>query len=114
MAAFCSPFCSGGPSGSWVNVNKRYLGLKLKISGKIHYGWARLNVKIQGSSIVGTLTGYAYETVPGKPIRAGQTKDGGEMIVEPATLGHLAQGAGAISRWRRRNSVGTGSRTKPN
>jgi hypothetical protein len=100
MAFYCSPFCSGGPSGSWVNVNNRYLGLQVKIGGKIHYGWARLNVKIQGSSIVGTLTGYAYETVPGKPIKAGQTKDGDDATVQPASLGHLAQGASAISAWR--------------
>jgi hypothetical protein len=96
MAAFCSPFCSGGPSGSWVNVNKRYLGLKVTIGGKIHYGWARLNVKIQGSSIVGTLTGYAYETVPEKPIKAGQTSSGEDARVQPASLGHLARGASAI------------------
>ncbi len=97
MAAYCSPFCSGGPSGSWVNVNKRYLGLKLKIGGKVHYGWARLNVSIQGSAIVGTLTGYAYETIPGKPIKAGQIKEGDDATIEPASLGHLAQGASAIS-----------------
>jgi hypothetical protein len=100
MALYCSPFCSGGPSGSWVNVNKRYLGLKLKVGGKTHYGWARLNVTVQGSSIVGTLTGYAYETVPGKPIRAGETKDDDEATVQPASLGHLAQGASALSAWR--------------
>jgi hypothetical protein len=100
MAFNCYPFCSGGPSGSWVNVNKRYLGLELKIGSKIHYGWARLNVKIQGSSIVATLTGYAYETVPGKPIKAGQTKDDDDAAVQPASLGHLAQGASAISVWR--------------
>jgi len=99
MAFYCYPFCSGGPSGSWVNVNKRHLGLKLKVDGKVHYGWARLNVKVQGSSIVGTLTGYAYETIPGKPIKAGQTSDD-DASVQPASLGHLANGASAISSWR--------------
>jgi hypothetical protein len=102
MAFYCYPFCSGGPSGSWVNVNKRYLGLSVKVNGKIHYGWARLNVKVHGSSIVGTLTGYAYETVPGKPIKAGQIKDDEDATVQPASLGHLAKGAGAISAWRRK------------
>ena len=100
LAFYCSPFCSDVPTGSWVNVNKRYLGLEVKVGGKIHYGWARMNVTIQGFSIVGTLTGYAYETVPGKPIKAGQTKDEDDATVQPASLGHLAQGASALSAWR--------------
>ena len=100
LAFYCSPFCSGVPTGSWVNVSKRYLGLEVKVDGKIHYGWARMNVSVKGSSIVGTLTGYAYETVPGKPIKAGQTKDDDEATVQPASLGHLAQGASALSAWR--------------
>jgi hypothetical protein len=65
--------CSGdqgcGSTGQWKNVNRRYLGLKFQIDGKTHYGWARLNV----SGFTGTLTGYAYETVANKRIRAGQT-----------------------------------------
>jgi len=100
LAFYCSPFCSGVPAGSWVNVNKRYLGLEVKVGGKIHYGWARLNVEVQGSSIVGTLTGYAYETVPGKPIKAGQTKDEDDATAQSASLGHLAQGASALPAWR--------------
>jgi hypothetical protein len=58
-----------------VNVSNRYLGLKFKIDGKTHYGWARLTVQLPGNFLVkATLTGYAYETVAGKAIRAGQTK----------------------------------------
>jgi hypothetical protein len=38
-----------------------------------------------------TAIGYAYETIPNKPIVTGQTK--GPDVVEPATLGHLARGA---------------------
>ena len=101
MAVYCSPFCSGGPSGSWVNVNKRYLGLKIKISGKIHYGWARLNVTVKGSSIVASLTGYAYETIPGKPIKAGQTKEDENAAIQPVSLGQLAKGAFALSASRK-------------
>jgi hypothetical protein len=53
-------------NGQWVNVANRYLGLKFLIKGKIHYGWARLSVKVQGHAITATLTGYAYETIPNK------------------------------------------------
>jgi len=82
MVAFT--FGTGGTTfetGYWVNVRNRYLGLKFKIGGTTHYGWARLSVQVQGSKntgnlkITGTLTGYAYETIPGKEINAGQTDD---------------------------------------
>jgi hypothetical protein len=63
--------------GSWVNVKNRYLGLKFKISAKAHYGWARLSVQVDDSerSITAVLTGYAYETIAHRPIKAGQTKE---------------------------------------
>ncbi len=91
--------------GYWVNggkgVKDRYLGLKFAINGEIHYGWARLTVSVQHRSlnIRATLTGYAYETVPNKPITAGRTK-GPDVVVERATLGHLARGASAVPAWR--------------
>jgi hypothetical protein len=76
-------------TGPWANVRNRYLGLRFQIKGKIHYGWARMTVKVNGADITATLTGYAYETIPNKAIIAGKTKgpDG-----TPATLGRLALG----------------------
>jgi hypothetical protein len=73
---------SGGP---WKNVKNRFLGLKFLIKGKTHYGWARLNVAIKNQSVNATITGYAYETVPGQPIITGKTES-------EATLGTLARG----------------------
>jgi len=71
---YCNPVFSY-PSGSWVNVKRRYVGIKFKIKGETHYGWARLSVQVAlPLSITATLTGYAYETVPNKPIVAGKTK----------------------------------------
>lgn len=63
---------SGTTEGQWKNVSNRYLGLKFQISGKTHYGWARLSVELT-NGVKATLTGYAYETVPNRPITAGQT-----------------------------------------
>jgi hypothetical protein len=77
--------------GLWNKKTKRYLGLRFLIQGKIHYGWARLNVNKYGTKAV--LTGYAYETIPGKSIKAGQTKGGDEASPEIGTLGALARGA---------------------
>jgi hypothetical protein len=84
--------------GPWANVTNGYLGLKFKIHGKTHYGWARLGVAHQGFKLTGTITGYAYETIANKPIVAGKTN--GEDEVQPASLGHLAHGASAVSTWR--------------
>jgi hypothetical protein len=93
--------------GPWANggkgVRDRYLGFKFQIKGKTHYGWARLNVSARaqdGADIIATLTGYAYETTPNKAIIAGKTKGPDVVTVQPATLGHFAQGASAIPAWR--------------
>jgi hypothetical protein len=103
--------------GPWVNVKNRYLGLKFQINGKTHYGWARLNVTVSKTTITATLTGYAYETIPNKPIVAGNTNRSNEVSVEApnaalaapsparATLGLLATGARGLSVWRRKESV---------
>lgn len=96
--------------GSWNNVNNRYLGLKFKIEGQVHYGWARLST--QQSAV--TLTGFAYETIPDKPIKAGAEQGNNEddsvgqpdaaVLTEPsqkpATLGMLARGAKGLRAWR--------------
>jgi hypothetical protein len=89
--------------GPWFNggkgVRDRYLGIKFKIAGRFHYGWARMTVTTTSNTFTATLTGYAYETIPGKGIVAGKT-NGSDVVVAPATLGHLASGASAIPRWR--------------
>jgi hypothetical protein len=102
-------------SGNWFNVTNRYLGLRFQIKGRTHYGWARLTVKL-GDGFTATLTGYAYETVPKKPIIAGKTKGPDEIASveplnstsfsaltrQPATLGLLAMGSPGLSVWRRK------------
>jgi hypothetical protein len=60
-----------------LDVVNHYLGLNFQVNGQTHYGWARLSVLLHcgrgGCSYVVTLTGYAYETIAGNPILAGQT-----------------------------------------
>jgi hypothetical protein len=104
----------------WVNggkgIKNHYLGLKFKVKGKFHFGWARLTVTTSRNSFTAKLTGYAYETIPGDAIVAGQTKGSDDGIQESnafprvpasqrATLGMLAIGAPALSIWRREDSV---------
>jgi hypothetical protein len=106
--------------GHWANsgngVKDRYLGLKILINGKVHYGWARLTVTITPShQPQGKLTGYAYETIPNKAIIAGKTKGPEDEVgvgrpnsaslttpaSQPATLGLLAIGVSGVPIWRR-------------
>jgi len=88
-------------NGPWRNVKNRYLGLKFGIKGKVHFGWARLSVSLGNRCcITATLTGYAYETVANKAILTGKTKGPDVVTVRPASLGHLARGASAVSAWR--------------
>jgi len=111
--------------GNWFpNVKDRYLGMTVVVKGQKHYGWARMSVRTTQHpfTVTGTLTGYAYETIAGKSIRAGQTKEAndpvnqdlspGASLTSPATdnpqpisLGALAAGAPGLSVWRR-ESVG--------
>ena len=110
--------CTTGSShviGHWVDVKNRYLGLRFKIDGKTHYGWARLSVQVQGFHITGTLTGYAYENIPNKGIVAGQTTGNADAAVvssnslnsntsgsaASASLGALALGAQSAPARRR-------------
>jgi hypothetical protein len=95
-------------AGPWAHKIGRYLGLEFHENGKPLFGWARINVGPCGMA----LTGYAYETVPGKSILAGQTQEGDGLFKNnsdtnsdgrsPATLGLLAQGASGLAAWRRR------------
>jgi hypothetical protein len=111
--------------GQWIGAKDKFLGVKFYISGKVHYGWARFSVKGIGGIRLGkyftvTLEGYAYETVPNKPIIAGKTKGPDEASAddqpdsaaltaptpEPGSLGLLAMGWPGLSVWRRKESVG--------
>jgi hypothetical protein len=105
--------------GDWAFLGgqPRYLGLKFYISGKVHYGWARLTLTYAENA---TISGYAYETIPNKAITAGKTKsqetvDGANQgttafsnlpVREPASLGSLAMGSSGLTIWRRKESVG--------
>jgi hypothetical protein len=83
-------------AGKGKGVRDRYLGLKFVVDGEVHYGWARLSVTLghqrQFDDVSGTLTGYAYETIPDKPIIAGQITGPDVITVQPETLGGLALG----------------------
>jgi hypothetical protein len=74
--------------------------------------FSRLHVSLKRGQIAATLTGYAYETIPNKPIITGETKGPDVITLDPATLGHLAVGASQTLDDSRRKA-GQGSRTVP-
>lgn len=96
--------------------NPGFLGFRITISGKQYYGWVRL--KFSGQHLGNTkeivvtteIVNCAFETTPGKSIRAGQTKEtddatsnatlGSSPEASPASLGMLALGAQGINQWR--------------
>lgn len=106
MAGYGGADTSGFPNdntwGQWFYTNHRYLGLQFMIGGQLHYGWARVAVALDPTArgVQVTLTGYAYETIPNKPIVTGKTKGPDVITLEPASLGRLAQGASGVSAWR--------------
>ena len=92
-----SQYSDLGPwAGKGKGVTDRYLGLKFVVGGEVHYGWARLSVTLghhrQYGDVSGTLTGYAYETVPNKAIIAGQITGPNVITLQPEALGSLARG----------------------
>jgi hypothetical protein len=136
-----SPFTTEGPwmflnsyqSGEhlsaceWSRVkNQAYLGLRFTIKGQVHYGWARFGYISVNHRPKAKLTGYAYETIPGKAIKAGQTKAVADdstnedfapnasltnptpSTPQPVSLGMLSLGANGVPLWRRKELlVGT-------
>ncbi len=104
MAAIMNTGGQSSDFGPWCGVRNRYLGLKFAIGSSTHFGWARLSVACLPTGILGTLTGYAYETIPNKPIITGKTKGPDVITLQDATLGHLARGASAIKSWRQREN----------
>jgi hypothetical protein len=91
--------------GPWENVQNRYVGVEFLISGETHYGWIRLTVNFTARATA-TITGYAYETVAGQGIQAGQLAERADAGVQSApesmpSLGTLALGSDGLNLWRR-------------
>ena len=55
---------------NWLGVNDKFLGVRFRIGANTHYGWVRLSVSSGADTI--TIKDYAYQTLPGVGITAGQ------------------------------------------
>ena len=59
-----------------------YVGLHFQVAGNTHYGWVRIQVAADASSII--IKDYAYNSTPDAPIEAGQT-----LGVEESTINNV-------------------------
>ncbi len=93
-------------SGPWAHGVAAYLGLRFFIRENVHYGWARVITYADAwnTNKYATLGGYAYETIPNKPIIAGKTKGPDVITVEAGSLGDLARGSLSYAMSRKRNA----------
>jgi hypothetical protein len=123
MATAGYGFGTAGPFytsyGPWREATHSYLGLRFTIGGQTHFGWARLNVASTAKGVYAAVTGYAYETVPNKPIVTGKTSGSAKNRTSAssnpassngskpasASLGLLAYGSLGLDAWRRRNAT---------
>jgi hypothetical protein len=99
--------------GKWDNLGpNRFLGVKFPIHGQMHYGWIRITVNVaKVDGVSGTITAYAYETIPNKKITVGSSTDTTSDTATKAavdakpSLGMLALGAPGLDIWRRTERV---------
>jgi len=73
--------------GPWHGQGERHLGVAFYIEGELHYGWVRCVVADDLSSL--TIHGYAYQSVPGAGILAG---DVGETATPGRAMAANAEG----------------------
>ncbi len=57
--------------GDFKQSVDKYAGVRIDIGGQWHYGWIRLNVRTDATKAI--LKDYAYNTIAGQQILAGQT-----------------------------------------
>jgi hypothetical protein len=94
-------------TGPFLQTSNRYLGVRFVINGQVHYGWIGFRYVYVG---VAKLGGWAYETEPNKPIRAGDRGDGASTTLrsaEPTSLQLLALGHTGIADRQRRITMQT-------
>jgi hypothetical protein len=81
---------TNGPNFIGLGGQVRYLGLKMDLNNTnlINYGWIGIRITNEPDA-TGEVVGYAYETVPGVPIVAGN-------VPEPGSIGTALVGAAIL------------------
>lgn len=77
----------------WNGYAEGYIGVKVSLDGQEHYGWVRISIASDGSSV--TIKDFAYEATPGVPIDAGM----GSLPVELAEFNAQVDNNDVVLRW---------------
>jgi hypothetical protein len=84
----------------WHDAEDKFLGVRFLFNGEVHYGWIGFrNITAEYPVITAKLGGWAYETIPGKAILAGDTgsSESGATF-QPTSLEILSAGHTAIEQ----------------
>lgn len=87
---------ANNPNAEFNNVDGAFIGLEFPINGTSHFGWVRVSIDNAAGKFV--VNDWAYNSVPGEGLLAGQ-------VPEPTTLGLLAAGAVGVAALRRRKKA---------
>jgi hypothetical protein len=74
-AALIQPINYPFSAGPWLGQNDKYLGFKFTVGTGTHYGWARLDVAADATTI--TIKEYAFNATPDGAIETCQTQTAG-------------------------------------
>lgn len=58
-------------SGNWTTISDGIVGVRFFIGQKLHYGWIKIGNDLYSDRM--SVLEYAYQSVPGKSIKSGQT-----------------------------------------
>jgi hypothetical protein len=76
-------------AGPFIGVTDAYVGLSFDISGQTHYGWARIDVSADATTI--TVKDYAYDATPNTAIPAGDMGATSGITTAELTNVHIRQ-----------------------
>lgn len=73
-ATFVIAYTTGNVYGNWSGTDNGYMAMRFAAGSNIHYGWLRMDVSVDGSTI--TVKDYAYQATPDEGLNAGEQSVG--------------------------------------
>ncbi|HRY99475.1 MAG TPA: T9SS type A sorting domain-containing protein, partial [Bacteroidales bacterium] len=77
-------YTTGGTYGNWFGATNKYMGLRFKIGTDWHYGWVRMDIPSDVTSL--TIKDFAYESIANTAIAAGAGGVAGIRALLPESI----------------------------